>query len=207
MEGNDVQTETTDPELDVSNPADADEATSGEVTGTEDGIEDDGRTRCAWVREHPRHQFFHDAEFGRLPDSDPPCFERVLMTCLRRNSDLVDVLDQRMDIYEAFAEWNVETVAGAEDGALDELTERGGVFADGAVLRWIRDVAASCVETGKEYRGLRNYFLALPSLSPEEMLLEMQHRFADFTKEDAANLLQLVGSVQECSHDRDCWIA
>lgn len=188
-----------------------DEAAATAATDSTDGAAglpaEDGRTRCAWVRGHPRHYGFHDAEFGRLPDGDEPCFELVLLACFQRQAELVDVLDLRDAIYEAFAAWNAEAVAGASDEDLASLTERGGPFADRAFLGWVRDVAQSCVETGKEYRGLRNYFLALPSLTPEETLAEMQHRFAGFTKEDAANLLQLVGSVQECAHDRDCWIA
>lgn len=186
-----------------------DDAALGGATGTAANLTaaTDGRTRCAWVRDHPRHYLFHDAEFGRLPDSDPPCFERVLLACLSREATLTDLLDARMEIYEAFGEWDAAAVAGADDAALDALSQRGGIFADKALLRFVRDVAASCVATAKEYRTLRDYFLALPSLTPEETLLEMQARFTGFTKEDAANLMELMGTVPNGSHDRDCWIA
>jgi hypothetical protein len=98
-------------------------------------------------------------------------------------------------------------VSGADDAALAALAERGGVFGDRAVLAFVRDVAGACVVTAKEYKSLRDYFLALPSLTPEETLLEMQARFTGFTKVDAANLMELMGTVPNGSHDRDCWIA
>ena len=171
---------------------------------------EDGRTRCPWVRGRPEHYFFHDAEWGRLPDSDEACFERVLLTCFERDTPLVDVLDQRLDVYEAFAGWDCAAVAGADDAALDALTARGGIFADRARLGWIRDVAASCQAITKQFKGLRSYFLAMPALLPEEQLEDVCARFAGFEKDDAARLIQMVGcvggSLEQLSHDRDCWI-
>jgi len=171
---------------------------------------EDGRTRCAWVRGRPEHYVFHDAEWGRLPDVETPVFERVLLTCFERATPLVDVLDQRMEIYEAFHEWDAAQTAAMSDADLDALAGRGGVFADRQRLGWIREVAASCATVQKEFKGLRDYFLAMPSLLPEEQLADVAARFAGFTKEDAANLLQNVGciggSIQQWSHERDCWI-
>ncbi len=168
--------------------------------------EEDGRTRCSWARGRPQHYFFHDAEFGRLPDSDPPLFELVLLTCFWRDMPLGDALDQRTEIYEAFAEWDMKTVAEADDGALDDLAGRGGIFEDRERLGWIRDVARACAETAEEYKELRNYILALPSLASADKLEEAMSRFPGFTKDDAANLFVLTGAVENDPHERDCWI-
>ncbi len=168
---------------------------------------EDGRTRCAWVRGHPAHYDFHDAEFGRLPDSEEATFEKLLLTCLGRGREPTAVLDQRMDVYEALGSWEMEAAAGLDDAALDAATGRGGVLADGAELRWLRDVAGACVETAKEYKGLREYILALPSLSSEEKIAEVAARFPGFEKADAARFLEMVGAVESCPHQRDCWIA
>lgn len=171
---------------------------------------EDGRTRCSWVRGRPEHYVFHDAEWGRLPDVETPVFERVLLTCFERGSSLVEVLDQRMEIYEAFHEWDVAKTAEMSDADLDALVERGGVFADRDRLGWISDVARSCVAIVKEFKGLRDYFLAMPGLTPEEQLGDVSARFAGFDKDDAARLIQNVGcvggSIQQLSHERDCWI-
>ncbi len=171
---------------------------------------EDGRTRCSWVRGRPEHHLFHDAEWGRLPDTEAPVFERVLFTCLSRGLPLVDVLDQRMAIFEAFAEWDYEKVAAMTDEEMDALTARGGVFADGGALRRIRDAATSCIAIKNEFKGLLDYFLTMPALLPEEQLTDVAARFSGFDKDDAARLIQLMGcvggSVQQWSHERDCWI-
>jgi 3-methyladenine DNA glycosylase Tag len=168
---------------------------------------EDGRTRSPWVQGHPQHYFFHDAEYGRLPDSDRPCFERVLQACLLRDFSLVDILDQRMELFDVTDQWNVDALADADDDTLFALTERGGIFADREQLAWLRDVAKACQETAKEYKSLRNYFLALPSMDATTTLLEIQARFPAFTRDDAAALMQLVGAVDDHSaHVRDGWL-
>ena len=177
--------------------------------GSQEPVED-GRTRCAWVRGRPEHYLYHDAEWGRLPDVEVAVFEHVLVTCFERGTPLADVLDQRNEIYDACAEWDLEKVAAMSDADLDGMPDRGGVFADRGRLGWIRDVAKSCVEIKKEFKGLRDYFLAMPALMPEEQLSDVMARFSGFEKDDAARLIQNVGcvggAIQQWSHERDCWI-
>lgn len=187
-------------ELEATNAVDLPEAEG------EEAVDDDGRTRCAWIRPYPEHYFFYDAEYGRMPDSDPACFERVLMACFAKGGSLIDVLNQRLDIYEFSGEWDVDAVASADDGALSQQTQRDGIFADGKRLKWIRDVAKVCQETAKDYKGLREYFLNQRWLMPEERLLEVCQRFPGFEREDAADLLQLMGSVDDFSWGRDSWV-
>lgn len=171
---------------------------------------EDGRTRCAWVRGRPEHYLFHDAEWGRLPDVEAPVFERILLTCLERDEPLVDVLLHRMEIYEAFCQWDYEAAAQLSDADLDALAACGGLLGDRDRLAWLRVVAAACVALKKEFKGVRDYFLAMPSLTPEEQLEDVAARFPGFEKEDAARLIQMLGcvggSIPQLSHDRDCWI-
>jgi 3-methyladenine DNA glycosylase Tag len=192
-----------------------DEAVIEADAGQGDGSEvaqplEDGRTRCAWVRGRPEHYLFHDAEWGRLPDVELPCFELVMLSCFERDIPLVDVLDQRMAIYEAFGEWDYEAVAGADDASLESLCDRGGLFGSVDGLKWIRDVAAACVELKKDFKGVRDYFLAMPGLDAEAQIQDVTARFPNFTAEDAARLIQTMGcvggAVQQWSHERDCWI-
>ncbi len=196
----------------------ADEATPVSELETVDGSVpestvadlEDGRTRCAWVRGRPEHYLFHDAEWGRMPQDELPCFELVILSCLTRDMPLVDVLDQRMAIFEAFADWDYETVAKLDDAALDTMAERGGLFGSVDRLQWIRDVAAACVELKREFKGVRQYFLAMPAMGAEEQLENVAARFPGFTPEDAARLIQTMGcvggAIEQWSHERDCWI-
>jgi len=171
---------------------------------------EDGRTRCAWVRGRPEHYLFHDAEWGRMPQDELPCFELVMLSCLERDFPLVEILDQRMAIFEAFAEWNYEAVAKFDDAALEAMVERGGVFGSVDRLKWIRDVAAACVALKSEFKGVREYFLAMPAMDAEEQLENVAARIPGFSAEDAARLIQMMGcvggAIEQWSHQRDCWI-
>ena len=196
--------------VDEATPITEPETVDGSIAeGTAQDLED-GRTRCAWVRDRPEHYLFHDAEWGRLPQDELPCFELVMLSCFTRDMPLVDVLDQRMPIFEAFAEWDYETVAKADDAALQAMVERGGLFASVDRLKWIRDVAAACVDLKGEFKGVRQYFLAMPAMDAEEQLENVAARFPGFTPEDAARLIQMMGcvggAIEQWSHERDCWI-
>ncbi len=196
----------------------SDEATAVETDVDEAAVDaaveaetlEDGRTRCAWVRGRPEHYFFHDAEWGRLPDGDEACFERVLLACFERDVPLGEVLDCRQAIYESLGEWDAAVLSGLSDGDLDGLAEGDGLLGDRARLGWLRDVAGSVVEIAKEFKGLRSYLLVMPSMDAEGQIADVVSRFAGFTKTDAATLLQAAGciggSIEQWSHERDCWI-
>ena len=171
------------------------ETLDGSVENSAANPLEDGRTRCAWVRGRPEHYLFHDAEWGRTPQDELPCFEMVLFACFERDFPLVEVLDERMAIWEAFAEWNYETVAAAEDGAIEALADRGGIFGSVERMKWLRDVAGACVELKKEFKGVRDYFLAMPGLDAEEQIQNVQARFPGFDEDDAARLIQMIGCV------------
>ncbi len=179
-----------------------------DATGAAGG--EDGRTRCAWVRGRPEHYFFHDAEWGRLPDGDEACFERVLLTVLERDVPLVEALDRRLDVYEASGQWSIDALAGADDAALDAFAARGGIVSERARVVRLRDAAQACAAVKKEFKTLRDYFLVMPSLTPEEQIADVCARFPGFDKEDAARLIVNVGcvggSIEQLSHERDCWI-
>ena len=61
--------------------------------------------------------------------------------------------------------------------------------------------------TVKDYKDLREYFLAVRFLPAEEQFADMTARFPGFTKEDAANLMELAGTTLGIPHERDCWKA
>jgi DNA-3-methyladenine glycosylase I len=176
---------------------------SADTTGTAP----DGRTRCHWVESRPEHHAFHDAEFGMIPDVDEYCRERVMLVCVQRDMPLVDVLDHRAQLWEAFKSYDAKHLAALDDAWIDATAARGGIFGDRERLAWWRDVAKALVATAKEWKELRDYFLAERFLTAEEQFAELTHRFPGFTKADAANLMEAMGTVEGMPHERDCWRA
>lgn len=167
----------------------------------------DGRTRCTWVAGRPEHFEFHDAEWGMLPDEDPLARERLLLTCFQRDLPLAEVLDHRMEIWDAFPGCDFAKIAAMDDAALGAAAAKGGILADRGRLAWIRDVAAAGAETVKQTKDFREYLLALRWTSHEAQIADLTARFPGFTALDAARFLENTGIVEGCSHERDCWRA
>jgi 3-methyladenine DNA glycosylase Tag len=161
---------------------------------------EDGRTRCSWVAGRPEHYSFHDAEFGMVPDTDDLARERVFLACLMRDMPLVDALDRRQALWDAFKGYDVKTLESLDDSWTTSAVEKSR-------LAWLRDVAKVVAATTKDYKDFREYFLAVRFMPAEEQFAEMASRFPGFTKQDAANLMELAGTVEGMPHERDCWRA
>ena len=169
---------------------------------------EDGRTRCTWVAGRPEHYAFHDAEFGMIPDTDDLARERVFLACLRRDMPLVEALDQRDALWAAFKGYDPKATAALDDAWVSQIAAGGGVLGDRARLEWMRDVAAAVNATAKDYKDqFREYFLAVRFLTADEQLVDMVARFPGFSRETAAHLMELAGTVEGLPHERDCWRA
>jgi len=168
---------------------------------------EDGRTRCSWVAGRPEHYAFHDAEFGMIPDTDDLARERVFLACLVRDTPLVEALGARDALWDAFKGYDVKTMESLDDVWLDSTAAKGGLLADKKRLAWLREVAKVVAATTKDYKDFREYFLAVRFMPAAEQFAEMAARFPGFTKEDAANLMELAGTVEGMPHERDCWRA
>ncbi|MCG3133151.1 MAG: hypothetical protein HMLKMBBP_00244 [Planctomycetes bacterium] len=167
---------------------------------------EDGRTRCAWVRGRPELYAFHDAEWGMFPDDETFACERLLLAALSSGGSLADVLPRRDAIWETLEKWDLAKVGALSDAALDDLAKSGAV-GDRAALGRARAAAAAGAVVAKDCKGLREYFLAVRFLPPEEQISDVRARFPGFSREDAANLIEMVGGSAGCTHDRDCWRA
>ena len=169
---------------------------------------EDGRTRCTWVAGHPEHYAFHDAEFGMVPDTDDLARERVFLACLQRDMPLVAALEHRDALWAAFKGYDAKATAALGDEWISETAAKGGVLGDRDRLAWMRDVAGAVNATAKDYKDqFREYFLAVRFLTADEQFADMTARFPGFTREIAANLMELAGTVEGMPHERDCWRA
>jgi 3-methyladenine DNA glycosylase Tag len=168
---------------------------------------EDGRTRCTWVAGAPRHYAFHDAEFGMIPDTDDLARERAVLAALMHDLPLVEVLDHRQALWDAFKGYDVKALEALDDAWIDSTAARGGFLADRARLARLRSIAVAVASTTKEYKDFREYLLAVRFLPAQEQFAEMTDRFPGFEKQDAANLMELAGTVEGLPHERDCWRA
>ncbi len=168
---------------------------------------EDGRTRCSWVAGRPEHYAFHDAEFGAIPDVDEYCRERVVLACFERDLSRVEVLDHRAEIWQALKGYDLKALESLDDAWIEATAARGGIFADRRRLALVRDVGRAIAATAKQWKELREYFLDARFLPAAEQFVELSARFPGFTKRDAADVMELLGTVEGMPHERDCWRA
>lgn len=185
--------------------------TAGETAAAPNGMTaadplEDGRTRCAWVRGRTALYAFHDAEWGMFPDDEALACERLLLAALAGSGSLADVAARRDAIWEKLEKWDLAKVGALTDEALDEIARTGAV-GDRDALRRARTAAAAGAVVAKDMKGLREYFLAVRFLPPEEQMADVAARFPGFSREDAAALIEMVGGSAGQTHDRDCWRA
>lgn len=168
---------------------------------------EDGRTRCSWVAGHADAYAFHDAEYGMIPDVDDLTRERVFLVCLQRDMPLVDALTHRQALWDVFRGYDLKALESLDDAWIDATAAKGGPLADRARLAWMRDVAKAVAAIAKEAKELREYFLAVRFLTAEEQFADIGARFPGFAKDDAANLMAILGTLEGSPHERDCWRA
>jgi gluconate kinase len=111
-------------------------------------------------------------------------------------------------MWAAFKGYDSKTLDSLDDAWVSATAAKGGPLGDKARLAWMRDVAKAVVAIAKEYKDqLREYFLAVRFLTADEQFADISARFPGFTRDDAANLMELVGTVEGMPHERDCWRA
>ena len=77
----------------------------------------DGRRRCGWGLSAPDYQTYHDEEWGRPVTDDRGLYERLTLEAFQSGLSWLTILRKREGFREAFAGFDIETVAafGARD--------------------------------------------------------------------------------------------
>lgn len=96
---------------------------SGVVTG------DDGVTRCWWAAGDPQYRAYHDDEWGRAVHDDRRLFEKLSLEAFQSGLSWLTILRKRDAFRDAFANFDVDTVAAFDDH------DRGRLVADARIVR------------------------------------------------------------------------
>ena len=77
----------------------------------------DGRRRCGWGLSAPDYQTYHDEEWGRPVTDDRGLYERLTLEAFQSGLSWLTILRKREGFREAFAGFDIQTVAafGARD--------------------------------------------------------------------------------------------
>jgi DNA-3-methyladenine glycosylase I len=179
---------------------------------------EDGLRRCWWGASTPDYVVYHDEEWGRPVTDDRGIFERMVLEGFQSGLSWLTILRKRENFRAAFANFDVETVAGFGKRDVDRLLSdaaivrhRGKIEAAIANAKAAAALDGSLAELFWSYApsGRRRAPRALedlPALTPESTALSKDlkrrgFRFVGPTTAYAA--MQACGVVND--HLVGCW--
>lgn len=181
---------------------------------------DDGRIRCGWAENGSvLYRDYHDQEWGR-PVRDPAAlFERVSLEAFQSGLSWLVILRKRENFRRAFADFDIETVAGFTDADVARLIDDAGIVRNRAKIEaTIANARATLGLGSTDLTELLWSFApparprpadlsAIPAVTPEStaMARELKRRGFRFVGPTTAYaLMQATGMVDD--HVRACWV-
>ena len=120
-------------------------------TDPDDGLErgEDGRTRCVLPTDDPRYVRYHDEEWGRPVVDDTRLYEKVCLEGFQSGLSWSTILYRREAFREAFAGFDIETVADYDSRSVERL------MSDDRIVRNRRKIEAT-IHNARRARELRD---------------------------------------------------
>jgi DNA-3-methyladenine glycosylase I len=184
---------------------------SGAVAGP------DGRLRCPWALSAPEYVDYHDTEWGRRLTTDQAMFERLTLEAFQSGLSWLVILRKRDGFRKAFADFDLDAVAGYGVADVERLLGDAGIVRNRAKIEAsIRNAQAALALDGgllkhvtkAAPRGRRKAPRTLgevPSESPESQALAKDLRKRGFRFVGPTTLyalFQATGLVND--HLADC---
>jgi DNA-3-methyladenine glycosylase I len=88
---------------------------------------DDGRRRCWWGSSTPDYAAYHDEEWGRPVTDDRGLFERLVLEGFQSGLSWLTILRKRDNFRVAFANFEVDEVAGFDGRDVRRLLSDAGI--------------------------------------------------------------------------------
>jgi DNA-3-methyladenine glycosylase I len=87
----------------------------------------DGRSRCRWGASTPDYEWYHDEEWGRPVTDDRGLYERMVLEGFQSGLSWLTILRKRDNFRAAFANFEIEAVAGFGDRDVKRLLADAGI--------------------------------------------------------------------------------
>ncbi|MGI8680173.1 MAG: DNA-3-methyladenine glycosylase I [Jatrophihabitans sp.] len=85
------------------------------------------RPRCGWATSAPEYVAYHDDEWGTPLHGDREMFERMSLEAFQSGLSWLIILRKRAAFRLAFADFEIETVAGFDDDDVRRLLDDAGI--------------------------------------------------------------------------------
>jgi DNA-3-methyladenine glycosylase I len=97
-------------------------------------ISDDGRPRCPWGASAPEYLDYHDHEWGRPVQDDAGIYERLVLEAFQSGLSWLTILRKREAFRRAFADFDMEAVAGFGSADVTRLLGDAGIIRNRAKI-------------------------------------------------------------------------
>ncbi|MGA8547030.1 MAG: DNA-3-methyladenine glycosylase I [Mycobacterium sp.] len=183
----------------------------------------DGLIRCDWAESRPGPDFalyrdYHDQEWGQPLRGRVPLFERLSLEAFQSGLSWLTILRKRENFRQAFAGFDIETVARYTDVDVARLMADPGIVRNRAKIGATIANARAAADTGVDLSELLWSFAPeprprpltsaeVPSVTAEStaMARELKRRGFRFVGPTTAYaLMQATGMVDD--HIRTCWV-
>jgi len=178
------------------------------------------RPRCAWATSTPDYVAYHDDEWGVPLHGERNLFERMSLEAFQSGLSWLIILRKRPNFRAAFADFDVDTVAGYDEGDVERLLGDVGIVRNRAKIeatianaRAIRESVPEGLDellwsfapaTHKRPQTLADVRATSPeSVAMAKALKKRGFRFVGPTT--AYALMQATGMVDD--HVATCWRA
>ena len=141
----------------------------------------DGLPRCPWGVDPPEYRRYHDEEWGRPVVDDARIFEKLCLEGFQSGLSWLTILRKREGFRNAFARFDVATVAGFDDEDVARL------LADAAIVR----------HRGKIEATIANARATLAVQAEEGALAELVWRFEPEPRPPAESLAEIPATTHE----------
>ena len=184
---------------------------------------DDGLVRCDWAVGRPDspdfllYRDYHDNEWGRPLHGRVPLFERMSLEAFQSGLSWLIILRKRENFRQAFAGFDVETVARFTDGDVARLMADQGIvrnrakieatIANARALADVDDLSELLWSFAPAKRPRPASMADVRATTPEStaMARELKRRGFRFVGPTTAYaLMQATGMVDD--HLRACWV-
>jgi DNA-3-methyladenine glycosylase I len=178
----------------------------------------DGRERCPWALSAPDYVDYHDEEWGRPVRDDRGLYERMVLEGFQSGLSWLTILRKRENFRAAFANFEIERVAGFGERDVERLLGDAGIVRHRGKIEAAIDNAraAAALDTplaelvwsfAPARRRAPRSLDELPAITPESTALakELKRRGFRFVGPTTAYaLMQACGLVND--HLAGCWV-
>jgi DNA-3-methyladenine glycosylase I len=94
----------------------------------------DGRPRCWWAVSAPEYVDYHDGEWGRPVRDSQGLYERLCLEAFQSGLSFITILRKRENFRAAFADFDIERVAGFGEPDVNRLMADAGIVRNRAKI-------------------------------------------------------------------------